>query len=53
VTTSIASFIIGSITAHSALLDSYVILHAALIASLYRIVGVEFGRSALFATRYD
>jgi nucleolar MIF4G domain-containing protein 1 len=53
VTTSITSFIIESIAAHSALLDSYVILHAALIASLHRIVGVEFGRSALFATRYD
>jgi nucleolar MIF4G domain-containing protein 1 len=53
VTTSITSFIIESISAHSALLDSYVILHASLIASLHRVVGVEFGRCALFATRYD
>ncbi|KAF8501675.1 hypothetical protein F5888DRAFT_1259735 [Russula emetica] len=42
VTASITSFVIESISAHSALLDSYVILLAALISSLYRLVGVEF-----------
>jgi len=52
-TISITSFVTESITAHSALVDSYVILHAALITRLHRVVGVEFGRSALFATRYD
>ncbi|KAI0001466.1 armadillo-type protein [Russula compacta] len=41
VTASITTIIIGNISAHSALLDSYVILYAALISSLYRIVGVE------------
>ena len=48
-TLAITSFVIESISAHSALLDSYVILHAALISSLHKIVGVEFGRSPLFA----
>ncbi|KAI0250232.1 hypothetical protein BJV78DRAFT_1275847 [Lactifluus subvellereus] len=49
VTLAITSFVIESISAHSALLDSYVVLHAALISSLHRIVGVEFGRGPLFA----
>ncbi|KAI0303786.1 armadillo-type protein [Multifurca ochricompacta] len=42
VTTSITSFVIKSISAHSALLDAHVVLHVALISSLYRIIGVEF-----------
>jgi len=45
--------VIESISAHSALLDSYVILHAALISSLYRLVGVEFGRNSLFVRCCD
>lgn len=53
VTASITSFVIESISAHSALLDSYVVLHAALISSLYRLVGVEFGRYSLFVRRCD
>lgn len=53
VTASFTSFVIGSISAHSTLLDSYVILHAALISSLYRLVGVEFGRYSLFVRRCD
>jgi nucleolar MIF4G domain-containing protein 1 len=53
VTASITSFVIESISAHSALLDSYVILHAALISSLHRLVGVEFGRDTLFVRCCD
>ena len=53
VTASITSFVVESISAHSALLDSYVILHAALISSLHRLVGVEFGRDSLFVRRCD
>jgi nucleolar MIF4G domain-containing protein 1 len=53
VTASITSFVIESISAHSALLDSYVILHVALISSLYRLVGVEFGRDSLFVRLRD
>lgn len=53
VTASITTFIIENISAHSALLDSYVILYAALISSLYRTVGVELGRCTLFARHCD
>ncbi|KAH9002936.1 hypothetical protein EDB86DRAFT_2894059 [Lactarius hatsudake] len=45
VTTSITSFVIEVVSAHSALLDSHVILHAALVSSLYRIIGAEFAAS--------
>jgi len=53
VTSSITTLVIESISAHAALLDSYVVLHAALISSLHRIIGVEFGRCTLFASRCD
>jgi nucleolar MIF4G domain-containing protein 1 len=53
VTSAITSFVIESISAHSTLLDSYVILHATLVSSLYRIIGVEFGKSSLFAAYCD
>lgn len=53
VTASITSFVIEGISAHSALLDSYVTLHAALISSLHRLVGVEFGRVSLFVRPCD
>ena len=52
-TASITSFVIESISAHSALLDSYVTLNAALISSLHRLVGVEFGKDSLFLKRCD
>ncbi|KAI0065323.1 hypothetical protein BV25DRAFT_1928190 [Artomyces pyxidatus] len=42
VTSLITSLIIDGISAHSILLDSYVVLHAAFVSSLYRIIGVEF-----------
>lgn len=45
VTTSITSFIIEVVSTHSALLDSHVILHAALVSSLHRTVGAEFAAS--------
>jgi nucleolar MIF4G domain-containing protein 1 len=53
VTASITSLIIESISAHSTLLDSFVVLHAALISSLHRLMGVEFGRGTLFARYCD
>ena len=53
VTASITSLVVESISAHSALLDSFVILHAALISSMYRLVGVEFGKATLFARCCD
>ena len=53
VTASLTSFVIEGISAHSALLDSYVILHAALISSLHRLVGVEFGKGTLFVKCCD
>ncbi|GLB40326.1 putative protein with domain in DAP-5, eIF4G, MA-3 and other proteins [Lyophyllum shimeji] len=42
VTTSLTTLITDSITSHSSLLDSYVVLYAALVSSLHKIVGVEF-----------
>ncbi|KAF9050784.1 hypothetical protein BDZ89DRAFT_977686 [Hymenopellis radicata] len=42
VTSTITSLIIDGISAHSLLLDSYVVLHAAFIASLHKILGLEF-----------
>jgi len=45
-TSSITNLVIEGIASHSILLDSYVVLHAALISSLYNIIGVEFGTNA-------
>ncbi|KXN88612.1 Suppressor of glycerol defect protein 1 [Leucoagaricus sp. SymC.cos] len=42
VTSSITNLVIEGISSHSMLLDSYVVLHAALISSLHKIIGVEF-----------
>ncbi|KAJ3851577.1 hypothetical protein EV368DRAFT_74510 [Lentinula lateritia] len=42
VTSTITTLIIDSISSHSILLDSYVVLHAAFVSSLHKIVGVEF-----------
>ncbi|KAI9440011.1 hypothetical protein H4582DRAFT_2111151 [Lactarius indigo] len=49
VTSSITSFVIEVVSTHSALLDSHVILHAALVSSLHRIIGAEFGKDVLFS----
>jgi hypothetical protein len=43
VTTILTATIISSIADHSSLLDHHVVLHAALVAALYRTVGVELG----------
>ncbi|KAI0316061.1 armadillo-type protein [Amylostereum chailletii] len=45
VTEKLTDLIINGISSHSSLLDSYVVLHAALISSLHKIVGVEFAAS--------
>ncbi|KAJ3570486.1 hypothetical protein NP233_g4365 [Leucocoprinus birnbaumii] len=42
VTSGITNLVIEGISSHSILLDSYVVLHAALISSLHKIIGVEF-----------
>ena len=43
VTTILTAVVISSVADHSSLLDHHVVLHAALVAALYRTVGVEFG----------
>lgn len=45
VTSSITDLVIEGISSHSILLDSYVVLHAALISTLHKLIGVEFGRA--------
>ncbi|KIY66079.1 ARM repeat-containing protein [Cylindrobasidium torrendii FP15055 ss-10] len=45
VTSSLTSLIIEGIASHDLLLDSYVVLHAAFIAALYKIMGVDFAAS--------
>ncbi|KAF9451893.1 hypothetical protein P691DRAFT_772745 [Macrolepiota fuliginosa MF-IS2] len=42
VTSSITTLVIEGISSHSMLLDSYVVLHAALISSLHKVIGIEF-----------
>ncbi|THH33208.1 hypothetical protein EUX98_g958 [Antrodiella citrinella] len=42
VTSTITTLLVEGISAHSILLDSYVVLHAALISSLHKLIGVEF-----------
>ncbi|SJL09699.1 uncharacterized protein ARMOST_13080 [Armillaria ostoyae] len=42
VTSIITALIIDGISSHSSLLDSYVVLHAAFVSSLHKIVGLEF-----------
>ncbi|KAF9267853.1 hypothetical protein L218DRAFT_955030 [Marasmius fiardii PR-910] len=42
ITSTLTILIIDGISSHSSLLDSYVVLHAAFVASLHKIVGVEF-----------
>jgi nucleolar MIF4G domain-containing protein 1 len=49
VTSAVTSIVIVSISTHSTLLDSYVVLHAALVSGLHRVIGNEFGRVPLFA----
>ncbi|KIP05858.1 hypothetical protein PHLGIDRAFT_107708 [Phlebiopsis gigantea 11061_1 CR5-6] len=42
VTSTLTTLIVDGISSHSMLLDQYVVLHAALVASLHKIIGVEF-----------
>ncbi|KAJ8072377.1 suppressor of glycerol defect [Marasmius tenuissimus] len=42
VTSTLTTLIIDGISSHSTLLDSYVVLHAAFVSSLHKIVGIEF-----------
>ncbi|EIW83932.1 ARM repeat-containing protein [Coniophora puteana RWD-64-598 SS2] len=42
VTSTLTTLIIEGISSHSSHLDSFVVLHAALISSLHKLVGVEF-----------
>ena len=42
-TETLTNLLVNGITSHSSMLDSFVILNAALISALHKIVGVEFG----------
>ncbi|KAH0585267.1 hypothetical protein H2248_008510 [Termitomyces sp. 'cryptogamus'] len=42
VTTSLTTLIIDGISSHSSLLDSYVVLYAAFVSSLHKVIGIEF-----------
>ncbi|KIO34363.1 hypothetical protein M407DRAFT_13520 [Tulasnella calospora MUT 4182] len=42
VTATLTELIIASISSHSSLLDTFVVLHAALVASLHKVLGVDF-----------
>ncbi|ESK94709.1 mif4g ma4 domain-containing protein [Moniliophthora roreri MCA 2997] len=42
VTSTLTSLIIDGICSHSSLLDSYVVLYAAFVSSLYKVIGIEF-----------
>lgn len=44
-TSTLTKLIIDGISAHSTLLDSYVVLHAAFVSALHKLVGIEFGGS--------
>lgn len=43
VTSTLTKLIIDAISSHSTLLDSYVVLHAAFVSALQKLVGIEFG----------
>ncbi|TKY90218.1 hypothetical protein EX895_000216 [Sporisorium graminicola] len=49
VTTTITQLILDTVTSRSNLIDTFVILHAALVAALHKVVGVEF--AAFFVQR--
>lgn len=42
VTATLTSLIINSISNHSTLLDSFVVVYAAFVSSLYKIIGIDF-----------
>ncbi|KAF7977509.1 hypothetical protein HWV62_3486 [Athelia sp. TMB] len=41
-TSTLTTLIIDGISSHSVLLDSYVVLHAAFVSSMHKIIGLEF-----------
>lgn len=43
VTSTLTTLVVDGISSHSMHLDSYVVLHAAFVAALHKIIGVEFG----------
>ncbi|KAJ6609207.1 armadillo-type protein [Mycena sp. CBHHK59/15] len=49
VTSTLTTLIVDGISSHSSLLDSYVVLYAAFVSSLHKIVGIEF--AAYFVQR--
>ncbi|KAJ7773440.1 hypothetical protein B0H16DRAFT_1660470 [Mycena metata] len=49
VTSTLTTLIVDGISSHSSLLDSYVVLYAAFVSSLHKIVGIEF--AAFFVQR--
>lgn len=48
VTYLLTMLVTDTIASHSSLLDSYVVLHAAFVSSLHKILGLEFGRKKHF-----
>jgi nucleolar MIF4G domain-containing protein 1 len=48
VTSTLTTLIINGISSHSILVDSYVVLYAAFVSSLHKIIGVEFGVYLIF-----
>lgn len=54
VTATISELILTSISQKSNLLDSFVITYATIVASLYRLIGIEFGKKrSLTPLQYD
>ncbi|KAJ3515422.1 hypothetical protein NLJ89_g1761 [Agrocybe chaxingu] len=50
VTSTLTTLIINGISSHSMLLDSYVVLYATFVASLHKIIGVEFAAYVVQST---
>ena len=51
VTSTLTDIIIEGICTQSLLLDSFITIHAGVIACLYKIIGVEIGKLHVLATR--
>ena len=52
VTSTLTTLIIDGISSHSSLLDSYVVLYAAFMSSLHKIVGIKFGKNYLMNWKF-
>lgn len=48
VTETLTKLITDGISSRSMLLDQYVVLHAAFVSALHKLVGIEFGRPCAF-----